>query len=61
MRKKKNISADVRYFLSTENNSTDFENKNLTKEIKRNKAEKPHFLKKIFQIPNVLETDKTIK
>ena len=36
--------------MRTENDSRDFENKNLPAKIRRNKAEKPHFLKKIFQM-----------
>ena len=48
MRKKK-IPADRAHFLRTEIDSTHFKNENLSTEIKRNKAEKPYFLKKIFQ------------
>ena len=49
MRQKNNIPADARHFLSTEIDSIDFENENLTTEIRRNKAEKTYFFKKIFQ------------
>ena len=35
-----------RHFLRTEIDSTDFKNETLTTKIRRNKAEKPYFLKK---------------
>ena len=47
--KKKNIPEDAGHFLSTEIDSTDFRNKNLTAKIGRNKEEKPYLFKKIFQ------------
>ena len=47
--KKKNIPEDVGHFLSTEIDSTDFRNKNLTAKIGRNKEEKPYLFKKNFQ------------
>ena len=56
---KNNIPAHAGHFLRTEIDSTDFENKNLTTKIRRNKAEKVYFLKK--NIPKNLETDETIK
>ena len=34
------------HFLRTETDSTDFKNETLTTKIRRNKAEKPYFLKK---------------
>ena len=34
------------HFLRTEIDSTDFKNETLTTKIRRNKAEKPYFLKK---------------
>ena len=43
MRKRKNISADSGHFLRTEIHSTDFENENLTKKTRRNKAKKKLF------------------
>ena len=46
MRQKNNIAADTGHFLRTEIDSTDFKNENLLTNIKRNKAEKPYFLKK---------------
>ena len=50
MRQKKNsIRADAGHFLRTEIDSIDFQNENLTTKIRRNKVEKPYFLKKIFQ------------
>ena len=36
-------------FLSTEIDSKDFKNENLTTNIRRNKAEKPYLKKKIYQ------------
>ena len=47
--KKKNIPEDAGHFLSTEIDSTDFRNKNLTAKIGRNKEEKPYLFKKNFQ------------
>ena len=47
--KKKNIPEDAGRFLSTEIDSTDFRNKNLTAKIGRNKEEKPYLFKKNFQ------------
>ena len=47
--KKNNIPAYAGHFLRTVNDSKDFKNKHLTTEIRRKKAEKPYFLKKIFQ------------
>ena len=49
MRPKKYIPADAGHFLNTEIDSTDFKNENLTSKIRRNKAKKTCFLKKIFQ------------
>ena len=50
MRQKKNNIPDIAgHFFSTEIDSTDFENENLTTKIRRNKAEKSYFLKKIFK------------
>ena len=47
---KKNIPADTGYFLSTEIDPTDFKKENLTRKIRRKKAEKTiSFSKKIFQ------------
>ena len=46
-------------FLSTEIDSKDFKNENLTTNIRRNKAEKPYLKKK--NITKDLETDGTIK
>ena len=43
-----NIPADAAHFLRTESDSTDFKNENLTTKIRRNKAKKPYFLKRIF-------------
>ena len=59
MRQINNILADAGHFLSTEENSKDFKNENLTTKMRRNKAEKPYFCKK--NIPKDLETDETIK
>ena len=42
---KNNIPADAGHFLRTEIDSIDFKNENLTTKIRRNKAEKPYFLK----------------
>ena len=49
MREKKYIPADAGHFLNTEIDATDFKNENLTSKIRRNKAKKPCFFKKIFQ------------
>ena len=49
MTQKNNIPADAGHFLKTEIDSIDFKNENLTTKIRRNKAEKPHLKKKIFQ------------
>ena len=50
MRQKSNIPADGAHFLSTEIDSIDFKNENLTAKIRANKAEKPIlFFQKIFQ------------
>ena len=46
MRKKNNIPGD---FLTTEIDSTDFKNEELTTKIRRNKGERPYFLKNIFE------------
>ena len=46
---RKNIPADAGHFLRPEIDSTYFKNENLTAKIRTNKAEKPWFLKKIFQ------------
>ena len=59
LRQINNIPADAGHFLSTETDSTDFKNENLTTKIRRKRAEKPHLKKKY--IPKNLETDKTIK
>ena len=45
-RKKKNIPADAGHLLRTEIEWTDFKNEKLTAKIRRNKEEKPFFLKK---------------
>ena len=47
--KKCNIATDAGHFLKTEIDSTDLKNENLTTKIRRNKAEKPYCLKKLFQ------------
>ena len=47
--KKNNIPAYAGHFLRTVIDSKDFKNKHLTTEVRRKKAEKPYFLKKIFQ------------
>ena len=49
IRPKDNIPADAGYFLRTEIDSRDFKNENLTPQIRRNKAGRQYFLKKIFQ------------
>ena len=49
LRQRNNIPADPGHFLRTEIDSIDLENENLTAKIRRNKAEKPYFKKKIFQ------------
>ena len=49
MWQKSNIPAHAGHFLRTEIDSTDFENEKLTTKIRRNKAEKPYFFKKIFE------------
>ena len=49
LRQINNIPADAGHFLSTETDSTDFKNENLTTKIRRKRAEKPHLKKKIFQ------------
>ena len=46
---KNNIPAYAGHFLRTVIDSKDFKNKHLTIKIRRNKPEKPYFLKKIFQ------------
>ena len=46
MRQRNNIPADTGHFIRTEIDSKDFTNENLTTKIRRNKAEKPYFLKK---------------
>ena len=48
-RQKNNIPADAGHFLTTDIDSIDFKNENLTLKIRRNKAKKPYFLKKLFQ------------
>ena len=48
LRQRNNIPADPGHFLRTEIDSIDLENENLTAKIRRNKAEKPYFKKKIF-------------
>ena len=45
MRQRNNIPEDAGHFLRTEIDSIDFKNENLTTKIRRNKAEKPYFLK----------------
>ena len=52
--KKKAIFAG--HFLRTEIDSSDFKNESLTAKIRRNKAEKPYFLKTISQ--NILKQTK---
>ena len=47
--KKNNIPDDGGHILGTDIDSTDFKNQNVTEKIRRKKAEKPYFLKKIFQ------------
>ena len=47
--RKKNSPADAKHYLITEIDLTDFKNENLITNIRRNKAEKPYFLKNIFQ------------
>ena len=47
-KRKRNIPADAGYFLRREIHSTDFENEKLTSKIRRNKGERPYFLKSIF-------------
>ena len=66
--KKNNITADARHFLSTEIDSTDLKNENLNAKVRRNKAGKPYFLKKIFgkilkqtKPSNKISTSKTIR
>ena len=49
LRQINNIPADAGHFLSTETDSTDFKNENLTTKIRRKRAEKPHLKKNIFQ------------
>ena len=49
IRQKNNIPADAGHFLRTEIDSIDFKNENLTTTIRRNKAKKRYFLKKLFQ------------
>ena len=49
MRQKNNITADVGHFLLNEIHSTDLKNEKLTPKIRRKKAEKRYFFKKIFQ------------
>ena len=46
MRQRNDIPADTGHFIRTEIDSKDFTNENLTTKIRRNKAEKPYFLKK---------------
>ena len=53
MRQRNNIPEDAGHFLRLEIDSVDFKNENLTTKIRRNKAEKPYFLKK--DIPKDLE------
>ena len=52
--KKNNIPADAGHFLRTE---IDFKNEKLTTKLRRNKARRQYFFKKI--IPKDLETDET--
>ena len=52
-RKKNNIPADAGDFPRTQIDSTDFENEKLTTKKRRNKGEKPQFLKNVFQ--NILK------
>ena len=54
--KQDNIPADAGHFLRKEIDSTDLKNENLTTKIRRNKADKPCFFKKIFQ--NILKQTK---
>ena len=56
IKKKKKIPADAGHLLRTEVDSTEFKNKNLTGKIRRNKAEKLYFFKKIFK--NILKHTK---
>ena len=44
-KKKNNIPADAGHFLRTE---IDFQNEKLPTKLRRNKARKPYFFKKIF-------------
>ena len=53
-KKKNNIPADAGHFLRTE---IDFKNEKLTTKLRRNKARRQYFFKKI--IPKDLETDET--
>ena len=48
-KKKNNIPPDAGHLLRTEIEWTDFKNEKLTAKIRRNKEEKPFFLKKFFQ------------
>ena len=54
--KEDNIPGDGGHFLRKEIDSTDPKNDNLTTKIRRNKAEKSCFFKKIFQ--NILKQTK---
>ena len=48
-KKKNNIPPDAGHFLRIEHDSTHFKKENLNAKIRRNKAEKLYFLKKIFE------------
>ena len=48
-RKKNIIPADGGHFLRKQIDSRDFKKENLTPKIRRNKEQKPYFLKKIFK------------
>ena len=49
MRQKNNIPAYAGHFWSTEIDSTNLKNENLTTSIRRSKAENPYFFKKKYQ------------
>ena len=49
MRGKNNIPADAGHVFRTQIESTDLKTVNLTTKIRRNKAEKRYFFRKIFQ------------
>ena len=59
MTQKNSILADAGHVQWTEIDPKDFQNENLTKKIRRNKAEKPYLFKKIFR--NILKQTKPSK